>query len=161
MGRVKQQTGGRMVFSVKDMPHYAPYLQFLLNILQIHFAHVEAGGPDYGISDAVDRQELEKLYNYLYQLREGEPVDIRESDARVLYATFVIVSRLLICDYGERVCQRLIQNLASGHRWHEFEIFRNDLLRHNTQMLLDMDQNMDHLIRGLDTVKARLELIHL
>ena len=149
------------VFTVREMPHFAPYLQFLVNILQIHFEHVKAGGADYGISETMDRADLEALYNYLHRLEPGAPVQIKQKDARVLYACFVVVSRLLICDYGESICNRLIRNLSPRHPWSQYEVFRNTLLRRNAQMLMDMDNNMREQIPGLEEIKRRLETVSL
>ena len=151
----------RNVFVVRDMPHFAPYLQFLVNVIQIHFEHVTLGGYDYHISGAINREDLEILYKYLHQLEPGAAVEIKENDARVLYASFVIVSRLMLCDYGEEICKRLIQNLPSAHPWSNYEVFRNTILRHNAQMLMDMDNNMTLSISGLGTIKQQLELIDL
>lgn len=150
-----------MVFTVRDMPHFAPYLQFLVNIIQIHFARTENGGQDYFISGAIDRSELDGLYHYLNKLKPGETIVIKERDARVLYASFVVVSRMLICDYGEEICHRLIARLPTQHPWAKYEAFRNTLLRHNAQMLLDMDTNMAAGISGLEQVKKKLELVSL
>jgi hypothetical protein len=151
----------KIVFTVRDMPHFAPYLQFLVNIIQIHFEHVKLGGEDYEISEAIDKQELDSLYKYLYGLQPGSIVEIDEAEARVLYAAFVIVSRLIICEYGEEICGRLIRNLPPKHRWHNFENFRADLLHHNTQMLMDMEQNMIDKIPYLDEVKERVAAVTL
>jgi hypothetical protein len=151
----------RNVLTVSNMPHYAPYLQFLVSIIQIHFEQVKQGFPDYKVTEAFIKDDLDSLYEYLLKLETGAPVEIKENDARVLYASFVIVSRLLLCEYGEEICQRLIKNLPIHHRWFKFENFRNDLLRHNAQMLMDMDANMSGLISGLDAVKAKLEVVSL
>ena len=149
------------VFTVREMPHFAPYLQFLVNIIKIHFELVKAGGSDYGISDTMNRADLEKLYVYLHEIEPGAPVRIGQKDARVLYACFVIVSRLMLCDYGEAICSRLIRNLDTRHPWSEFEVFRNTLLRHNAQMLMDMDNSTRMQIPGLEEIKSRLEAISL
>ena len=159
MNEISGGGGNRHVFTVRDMPHFAPYLQFLVNIIQIHHEHVKLGAPDYGISDTIEKTDLDELDKYLNSLQVGATVEIREKDARVLYAAIVVVSRLLLCDYGEELCQRLIGHLPPQHRWFKFENFRNDLLHHNTQMLLDMDSNMAHLIDGLDYVKQKLSLV--
>lgn len=156
MNAIPPEAENRHVFTVRDMPHFAPYLQFLVNIIQIHNEHVKLGAADHGISLTMDKEDLDVLYKYLHNLQPGDAVDVTEKDARVLYASFVVVSRLLLCDYGEEICKRLIGHLPPQHRWANFERFRNDLLHHNTQMLLDMDGNMSHLIRGLDEVKQRL-----
>ena len=155
MNAVLSEENNEHVFTVRDMPHFAPYLQFLVNIIHIHFEHVKLGAPDYGISATMNKDDLDVLYKYLHTLEPGSAVEIRERDARVLYAGFVVVSRLLLCDYGEEICNRLIGHLPPQHRWAKFEQFRNDLLHHNTQMLLDMDTNMSHMIGGLDIVKER------
>ncbi len=149
------------VFTVRDMPHFAPYLQFLVNIIQIHFENVKHGYPDYNVSGAINKKDLNILDQYLSELQPGAHVVIKENAAKVLYASFAVVSRLLICDYGEKICNRLIRNLPQQHRWHQFEAFRNDLLHHNTQMLIDMDQNMSYLISGFDRMKQQLDKISL
>jgi hypothetical protein len=159
MHTTRERTDNKNVLTVRDMPHFAPYLQFIVNILQIHFEHVKLGHPDHGISGTMVKQDFDELYDYLYQLAPDQPVEIMEKDARVLYACLVVVSRLMLCEYGEEVCGRLIRHLPSQHRWHQYEVFRNDLLRHNTQLLLDMDTNMLAAIRGLDLVKEKLEAV--
>lgn len=156
-----EESGNDVVFTVRDMPHFAPYLQFVVSIIQIHFEHVKAGGDDYFISGAIERDDLQTLYKYLYSLKPGEAVVIRENDARVLYASFVIVSRMLICDYGEEICNRLTGRLPSQHPWSQYEVFRNTLLKHNAQMLMDMDNNMASMIGGLKDVKKRLASVNL
>ena len=159
MAPIHSKDDNRHVFTVRDMPHYAAYLQFLINIIQIHFEHVKLGAADHRISEAINPSDLEVLSTYLLSLQPGDSVDIKEKDARVLYASFVIVSRLLLTDYGEEIASRLISRLPVQHRWHQFEFFRNDILKHNTQMLLDMDANMNGEIRGLDKVKTSLALV--
>jgi len=156
-----ERVGNKNVFVVRDIPHFAPYLQFLVNILQIHFEHVRMGEDDHNISAAINRNDLELLYSYLRKLEPGAAVEIGERDACVLYAGFVIVSRLILCDYGETICRKLIENFPPQHPFSRFENFRNILLHHNSQMLLDMDTNMQHLIGGLDIVKQKLEAVTL
>ncbi len=145
----------------KDQPHFAPYLQFLTNIIQIHLEYVKQGGPDYGISDAINKEEFQAFYNYLYSLEPGDPVEINEQQGPALYATTVTISRLLLCEYGERICSRLISKLPQEHRWSRFEAFRNDLLKHNTQLLLDLDQLQLEEKGALVALKERLERITL
>ena len=98
MNRTLSDGDNRHVLTVRDMPHFAPYLQFLVNIIQIHHEHVKLGGPDYGISDTMVKPDLDVLDKYLNSLQAGASVEIREKDARVLYASIVVVSRLLLCD---------------------------------------------------------------
>lgn len=159
MDNLAPDTGKGSVLIVNDMPHFAPYLQFITNIIQIHFEHVKLGRPDYYISDTMDRADFDEFYNYLYELPAGAPVEINERYGRVLYASLVVVSRLLICEYGEEVCGRLIRNLPAQHRWSKFEHFRNDLLRHNSQLLLDLDGKVASEIAGLEQVKKKLEQV--
>lgn len=161
MHTTTENTKNDHVFTVRDLPHFAPYLQFLVNIIQIHHERVKNGANDFGISKTINQNDLDVLYQYLHTLQPGAAVVINEAGARVLYASFVIVSRLLLCDYGEEICNRLIKNLPEQHRWHKFENFRNDLLHHNTQMLLDMDNNMSEMISGLSVLKQQLQEVSL
>ena len=108
MAPIHSEDDNRHVFTVRDMPHYAAYLQFLINIIQIHFEHVKLGAADHRISEAINPADLEVLCTYLLSLQPGDSVDIKEKDARVLYASFVIVSRLLLTDYGEEIASRLM-----------------------------------------------------
>jgi len=57
----EEKASERNVIVVRDMPHFAPYLQFVANIVQIHFERVKLGGDDFGISIAISREELNKL----------------------------------------------------------------------------------------------------
>jgi hypothetical protein len=149
------------VLVVRDMPHFAPYLQFLANIVQIHFERVKLGGDDFGISAAINREELNVLHSYLMRLKPGATIEIKAREAKVLYASLVVVSRLLLCDYGEEICLRLTKNLAPQHPWSNYETFRNTLLRHNSQMLLDMDQHLQQELNDLESLKQKLEAISL
>ena len=156
-----EKASERNVFVVRDMPHFAPYLQFVANIVQIHFERVKLGGDDFGISIAINRQQLDLLQAYLVRLQPGAAIEIKEQEAQVLYASLVVVSRLLLCDYGEEICLRLTRNLSPQHPWSNYETFRNTLLRHNSQMLLDMDQHLQQDLKDLNEMKQKLEAISL
>lgn len=149
------------VLTVRDVPHFAPYLQFLVNFVQIHFEYARQGNNDYKVSNAISAEHLDEFSSYLYKLKPDDAVEIGEKYARVVYGCLVVVSRMLICEYGEVIAGRLTSKLPAGHRWQNFEHFRNDLLRHNTQMLMDMDTNMHHLIGGIEDVKKRLNEVTL
>lgn len=151
-----REMGDENVLVVKDVPHFAPYLQFLVNIIQIHFEHVRQGNPDYNIAQAISVDDLNSLSAYLNRLQDGEPVQISQRFGRLLYATGVVISRMLISDYGEEICGRLISRLPSRHRWHRFEDFRTDMLRHNAQLLMDIDSGMSTPVDGLAAVRKQL-----
>ncbi|HTM65120.1 MAG TPA: hypothetical protein VL093_02290 [Flavipsychrobacter sp.] len=155
------KTSEKNVLVVRDMPHFAPYLQFLTNIIQIHFEKVKLGGNDYRISAAITPEQLGVLHNYLMLLLPGAPIEIKAREVTVLYAVLVVVSRLLLSDYGEEICLRLTRNLSPQHPWSHYDTFRNTLLRHNSQMLLDMDQRLLADINGLDELKQKLKAISL
>jgi hypothetical protein len=157
----EEKASERNVIVVRDMPHFAPYLQFVANIVQIHFERVKLGGDDFGISIAISREELNMLHSYLLRLQPGAAIEIKEQEAKVLYASLVVVSRLLLCDYGEEICQRLTRNLPPQHPWSHYETFRNTLLHHNSQMLLDMDQRLQQNLKDLNELKQKLEAISL
>ena len=156
-----EKASERNVLVVRDMPHFAPYLQFVANIVQIHFERVKLGGNDFGISIAINREELNVLHAYLMRLQPGAAVEIKEQEAKMLYATLVVVSRLLLCDYGEEICRRLTRNLPQQHPWSHYETFRNTLLHHNSQMLLDIDEQFRQELKNLNELKQKLEAISL